>query len=191
MWFAWLSCFQMVVGKTESWAFWIVIHHFVLLRADLMSEQAPRGYRPLAPRTRLLGGSGDGGEGTGSPAGGSAPEEKRMRRASTACTECQKRRTRVHIHCAFYFPLTSLPFISPNLVLQSIWHTLFYYFVSVPALLIAPNVQPTPANVSSMKPPTDAVRPPPRESRTSWTISGHLWTISSGSSEIVTARRCN
>jgi hypothetical protein len=24
-----------------------------------------------------------------------------MRRASTACTECQKRRTRVHIHCAF------------------------------------------------------------------------------------------
>ncbi|KAJ5616750.1 C6 transcription factor SndA [Penicillium hordei] len=59
-----------------------------------MSEQAPRGYRPLAPRTRLLGGSRDSGEGTGSPAGGSAPEEKRMRRASTACTECQKRRTR-------------------------------------------------------------------------------------------------
>ncbi|KAJ5164127.1 uncharacterized protein N7500_005957 [Penicillium coprophilum] len=59
-----------------------------------MSEQTPRGYRPLAPRTRLLGGSGgDGGEG-GSPAGGNAPEEKRMRRASTACTECQKRRTR-------------------------------------------------------------------------------------------------
>lgn len=64
-----------------------------------MSEQAPRGYRPLAPRTRLLGGGGDGGEGAGSPAGGSAPEEKRMRRASTACTECQKRRTRVHIYC--------------------------------------------------------------------------------------------
>lgn len=41
-----------------------------------------------------------------------------------------------------------------------------------------------------MKPPTDAVRPPPREFRTSWTISGHLWTISSGLSEIVTARRC-
>ncbi|KAJ5209576.1 C6 transcription factor SndA [Penicillium cf. viridicatum] len=59
-----------------------------------MSEQAPRGYRPLAPRTRLLGGSGDSGEGAGSPAGGSAPEEKRMKRASTACTECQKRRTR-------------------------------------------------------------------------------------------------
>ncbi|KAJ5513575.1 hypothetical protein N7463_003127 [Penicillium fimorum] len=59
-----------------------------------MSEQAPRGYRPLAPRTRLLGGSGgEGGEGTGSSAG-NAPEEKRMRRASTACTECQKRRTR-------------------------------------------------------------------------------------------------
>ncbi|CAP80772.1 Nitrogen assimilation transcription factor [Penicillium chrysogenum] len=59
-----------------------------------MSDQPPRGYRPLAPRTRLLGGSGgDGGEGAGSPAGG-APDEKRMRRASTACTECQKRRTR-------------------------------------------------------------------------------------------------
>ncbi|KAJ6139014.1 C6 transcription factor SndA [Penicillium samsonianum] len=58
-----------------------------------MSEQTPRGYRPLAPRTRLLGG-GDAGEGAGSPSGGSAPEEKRMRRASTACTECQKRRTR-------------------------------------------------------------------------------------------------
>jgi len=58
-----------------------------------MNEQTPRGYRPLAPRTRLLGG-GDSGEGAGSPAGGSAPEEKRMRRASTACTECQKRRTR-------------------------------------------------------------------------------------------------
>ncbi|CDM34500.1 hypothetical protein DTO013E5_5003 [Penicillium roqueforti] len=59
-----------------------------------MNEQTLRGYRPLAPRTRLLGGSGgDGGEG-GSPSGGGAPEEKRMRRASTACTECQKRRTR-------------------------------------------------------------------------------------------------
>ncbi|CAI7657222.1 unnamed protein product [Penicillium glandicola] len=57
-----------------------------------MSEQTPRGYRPLAPRTKLLGGGE--GEGAGSPAGGSAPEEKRMRRASTACTECQKRRTR-------------------------------------------------------------------------------------------------
>ncbi|KAJ5468255.1 C6 transcription factor SndA [Penicillium sp. IBT 31633x] len=55
-----------------------------------MSEQAPRGYRPLAPRTKLLGG---GGEGGGSPSG-SVPEEKRMRRASTACTECQRRRTR-------------------------------------------------------------------------------------------------
>jgi hypothetical protein len=55
-----------------------------------MSEPMPRGYRPLAPRTQLLGG-GDGGS---SPGGGNAPEEKRMRRASTACTECQRRRTR-------------------------------------------------------------------------------------------------
>ncbi|CAG8347962.1 unnamed protein product [Penicillium salamii] len=54
-----------------------------------MSEPTPRGYRPLAPRTQLLGG----GDGGASP-GGSAPEEKRMRRASTACTECQRRRTR-------------------------------------------------------------------------------------------------
>ncbi|CAG7978655.1 unnamed protein product [Penicillium olsonii] len=53
-----------------------------------MSEPT-RGYRPLAPRTQLLGG----GDGGASP-GGSAPEEKRMRRASTACTECQRRRTR-------------------------------------------------------------------------------------------------
>ncbi|KAJ5550521.1 hypothetical protein N7535_001536 [Penicillium sp. DV-2018c] len=53
-----------------------------------MNEQIARGYRPLAPRTRLLGGE----EGTGSPA--AAPEEKRTRRASTACTECQRRRTR-------------------------------------------------------------------------------------------------
>ncbi|KAJ5129744.1 C6 transcription factor SndA [Penicillium bovifimosum] len=53
-----------------------------------MNEQINRGYRPLAPCTRLLGGD----EGARSPA--AAPEEKRTRRASTACTECQRRRTR-------------------------------------------------------------------------------------------------
>lgn len=84
-----------------------------------MNEQTLRGYRPLAPRTRLLGGSGgDGGEG-GSPSGGGAPEEKRMRRASTACTECQKRRTRVHISLRFLFSL-SLPLLAPNQYSKSI-----------------------------------------------------------------------
>jgi hypothetical protein len=53
-----------------------------------MSEPTPRGYQPLAPRPQLLGGGG------GTLAGGSGQEEKRIRRASTACTECQKRRTR-------------------------------------------------------------------------------------------------
>lgn len=159
-----------------------------------MSDQPPRGYRPLAPRTRLLGGSGgDGGEGAGSPAGG-APDEKRMRRASTACTECQKRRTRVQHSLRFlFFPI--FPYLSPlfHLIYTSINLTCssFFYCVSVPALLIVPNAQPTTANVSSMKPPTDAAKLQPRESRTNWTISGHLWTISSGSSEIVMARRCN
>ncbi|CAG8410425.1 unnamed protein product [Penicillium salamii] len=66
-----------------------------------MSEPTPRGYRPLAPRTQLLGG----GDGGASP-GGSAPEEKRMRRASTACTECQRRRTRVHFTLSRHTTLT-------------------------------------------------------------------------------------
>lgn len=72
-----------------------------------MSEPTPRGYRPLAPRTQLLGG----GDGGASPGGGSAPEEKRMRRASTACTECQRRRTRVHTAFYLHFPLTLRSFV--------------------------------------------------------------------------------
>ncbi|KAJ5499204.1 C6 transcription factor SndA [Penicillium expansum] len=40
-----------------------------------MTEQTPRGYRPLAPRTRLLGGA-DGGDGPGNPAGGGVTEEE-------------------------------------------------------------------------------------------------------------------
>lgn len=102
--------------ENRELGFWFAIYLFVFC-TELMSDQTPRGYRPIAPRTRLLKG-GDGGEAAGSSAGRSAPEEKRMRRASTACTECQKRRTRVHIHYTSYsFPLTSPP---------SIWSTLHY-----------------------------------------------------------------
>ncbi|KAJ5773370.1 C6 transcription factor SndA [Penicillium paradoxum] len=54
-----------------------------------MSEHPVRAYRPLAPRTEP---AAEGDEG-GSP-NGSAPEERRMRRVSTACRECQRRRTR-------------------------------------------------------------------------------------------------
>ena len=53
-----------------------------------------RGFRPIAPRTLPPGG----GEGSQSPlgnSGGGPPEDGRMKRASTACKECQKRRTRV------------------------------------------------------------------------------------------------
>ncbi|KAJ5495713.1 hypothetical protein N7539_000829 [Penicillium diatomitis] len=52
-----------------------------------------RGFRPIAPRTLPPGG----GEGSQSPlgnSGGGQPEDGRMKRASTACKECQKRRTR-------------------------------------------------------------------------------------------------
>ncbi|EPS34022.1 hypothetical protein PDE_08984 [Penicillium oxalicum 114-2] len=52
-----------------------------------------RGFRPIAPRTLPPGG----GEGSQSPlgnSGGGPPEDGRMKRASTACKECQKRRTR-------------------------------------------------------------------------------------------------
>jgi hypothetical protein len=48
-----------------------------------------------------------------------------MRRASTACTECQKRRTRVHIHCASYFSYLSPLF---RLIYTSIWHALLFTF---------------------------------------------------------------
>ncbi|KAJ5984160.1 hypothetical protein N7481_006259 [Penicillium waksmanii] len=52
-----------------------------------------RAFRPIAPRTIPPGG-GPGDE--RSPGGGTGipPEEAKMKRASTACKECQKRRTR-------------------------------------------------------------------------------------------------
>ncbi|KAJ5776580.1 uncharacterized protein N7511_001591 [Penicillium nucicola] len=55
-----------------------------------------RGLRPLAPRTSM-GGSGGGGAGGESPGGGD-DKDRRMKRVSTACTECQKRRTRCSGH---------------------------------------------------------------------------------------------
>ncbi|KAJ6073144.1 C6 transcription factor SndA [Penicillium canescens] len=54
-----------------------------------------RGLRPLAPRTSM--GASGGGAGSDSPGGGD-DKDRRMRRASTACTECQKRRTRCSGH---------------------------------------------------------------------------------------------
>ncbi|KAJ5168886.1 uncharacterized protein N7482_004480 [Penicillium canariense] len=49
-----------------------------------------RSFRPIAPRTMPPGGAGG-----QPPLGGSGPsEDGRMKRASTACKECQKRRTR-------------------------------------------------------------------------------------------------
>ncbi|OQE16403.1 hypothetical protein PENSTE_c024G00946 [Penicillium steckii] len=55
-----------------------------------------RNFRPIAPRSIPLVGGGGGGGGEKSPAGGASgiPEEGKMKRASTACKECQKRRTR-------------------------------------------------------------------------------------------------
>ncbi|KAJ5720600.1 uncharacterized protein N7483_008534 [Penicillium malachiteum] len=49
-----------------------------------------RPFRPIAPRTFPPGGGG----GHQPPTGGGPPEDGRMKRASTACKECQKRRTR-------------------------------------------------------------------------------------------------
>ncbi|KAJ6096582.1 hypothetical protein N7486_007328 [Penicillium sp. IBT 16267x] len=52
---------------------------------------AARPFRPIAPRTLPS----DGGVGVGQhPPNGGPSEEGRMKRASTACKECQKRRTR-------------------------------------------------------------------------------------------------
>jgi hypothetical protein len=87
-----------------------------------------------------------------------------MRRASTACTECQRRRTRVLIHRvprkkSFLLPLFPLVFYHiPNL-------TLFSLLFSVLALLIVPNAQLIAVIVFSTKPPIDAGRPPQREPR--------------------------
>jgi hypothetical protein len=50
-----------------------------------MSHQGPpRPFRPIAPRTLL-----------DTPTAGPVAEESKVRRASTACTECQRRRTKV------------------------------------------------------------------------------------------------
>jgi hypothetical protein len=54
-----------------------------------------RAFRPIAPRTMPPGGGGGGQPPLGSSSGGGTPEDGRMKRASTACKECQKRRTRV------------------------------------------------------------------------------------------------
>ncbi|KAJ5928528.1 hypothetical protein N7466_007484 [Penicillium verhagenii] len=51
---------------------------------------ATRPFRPIAPRTSTPGG----GAGVGPPNNGGPSDEGRMKRASTACKECQKRRTR-------------------------------------------------------------------------------------------------
>jgi hypothetical protein len=87
-----------------------------------------------------------------------------MRRASTACTECQRRRTRVLIHRVprkksfLLHPFPPIPYHIPNL-------TLFSLLFSVPALLIVPNAQLMAVIVSSTKPPIDAGRPPQKELR--------------------------
>ncbi|KAJ5105352.1 C6 transcription factor SndA [Penicillium alfredii] len=51
-----------------------------------MGDQGTMPFRPIAPR---LAPGGNGGSNSGPP-----PEDGRMRRASTACKECQRRRTR-------------------------------------------------------------------------------------------------
>lgn len=53
-----------------------------------------RAFRPIAPRTMPPGG-GAGGQPPLGSSGGGPTEDGRMKRASTACKECQKRRTRV------------------------------------------------------------------------------------------------
>lgn len=52
-----------------------------------------RSFRPIAPRTMPPGG-GPGGERPPGGGAGALPEEAKMKRASTACKECQRRRTR-------------------------------------------------------------------------------------------------
>ncbi|KAJ5089803.1 hypothetical protein N7532_008487 [Penicillium argentinense] len=52
-----------------------------------------RPFRPIAPRTMPPGG-GPGGDKPPGGGNGVPPEEGKMKRASTACKECQKRRTR-------------------------------------------------------------------------------------------------
>ncbi|KAJ5619639.1 hypothetical protein N7510_003623 [Penicillium lagena] len=55
-----------------------------------MDHLGSRGLRPIAPRT-VMPGLTPPGQG---PPGPLPPEEPRMKRASTACTECKRRRTR-------------------------------------------------------------------------------------------------
>ncbi|KAJ5745133.1 hypothetical protein N7520_010315 [Penicillium odoratum] len=55
---------------------------------------ATRPFRPIAPRTLTPGGGVEIGQLP--PNGGSSNEEGQKKRASTACKECQKRRTRAH-----------------------------------------------------------------------------------------------
>ncbi|KAJ6039019.1 C6 transcription factor SndA [Penicillium canescens] len=54
------------------------------------------GLRPLAPRTSI-GASGGGGAGTQSLGGGD-DKDRRIRRSSTACRDCQRRRTKCSGH---------------------------------------------------------------------------------------------
>lgn len=71
-----------------------------------------RAFRPIAPRTMPPGG-GVGGQPPLGSSGGGPPEDGRMKRASTACKECQKRRTRVNNHldpvqCTYFSQFGSL-----------------------------------------------------------------------------------
>jgi hypothetical protein len=67
-----------------------------------------RAFRPIAPRTMPSGG-GPGGDRPPGGGAGAPPEEAKMKRASTACKECQKRRTRVQTTSQFS-PFPSLTF---------------------------------------------------------------------------------
>lgn len=59
-----------------------------------MMGDVGRPFRAIAPRTIPSTGGGAG-QLPGGNNGGGAPDDGRMKRASTACKECQKRRTRV------------------------------------------------------------------------------------------------
>jgi hypothetical protein len=74
--------------------FLLLTTHFQPHKSSHAMGDVGRAFRHIIPRT-IPPGEGPGGE--KSPGGGAGvpPEEAKMKRASTACKECQKRRTRV------------------------------------------------------------------------------------------------
>lgn len=119
-------------------------------------QGSSRPLRPLAPRTA------SGGLAPANPDPG-PNEEHKVKRASMACAECKRRRTKV---LAFIVSLVSNP--SPPLSVArllvepipnlNIILTRVFSAAMIPQAAPAPNVRYRDVNVSSMSPQTNAAR---------------------------------